>query len=242
MSRHDRLGAPRHTAWCDVALRRRPRRGPRQNTGPREMRSSVGHPPPPRAGRRDPRQAERRRARAAGRQGAQHGERRAQGARLPPDAAVRADARPPRPGRRTCCGTGCAGGTPPPATRCSTPGGRRPSWPSATRVYRSCCSGTRWVGGPRSAPRERRTSPPCARWRRGWTGATRSPSWPGAQSSSPTATASASPIRPSPTRYAAARQVGGRRDLPVRPARRRPLHAHPASATGTGWCGGSCSG
>ena len=41
--------------------------------------------------------------------------------------------------------------------------------------------------------------------------------------------------------YAAARQGGRGRDLPVRPARRRPLHAHAASATGTGWCGGSCS-
>ena len=44
------------------------------------------------------------------------------------------DARPRAAWPSTCCGTGCAGGTPPRATRCSTPGGPRPRWPSGTRA------------------------------------------------------------------------------------------------------------
>ena len=241
MCRHDRLGAPRHPARCDVALKRRPRPGLRQNTGSRGMRSRALTPSP--ASSRSARHPPSHRpscscCTAGSARSTESGERkRLAYRRMLPFARMLArrglavyvlryrvrglERARPRRARRRPVGDGGAGRAAPRRTGRAaraldgrTGRARRGGRGERRRGVRAGAVAGRERPG-RAARRAHRAHRP----RR-----------PGALH------------RPGRVlRLRRARQGGRGGDLPVRPARRRPLHAHPGRATGTRWCGGSCS-
>ena len=231
MSRHDRLVTPRRTAWCDVALSTPTTSGRcGQNTGPREMRSSARHPSPRlepvgRAAARPPPScscctADRPTARESGER------KRLAYRRMLPFARMLAA---PRPGRLHAALPRTAAGTPPPGTRCvDARWAHRPQlaerYPGVPVVLVGHSMGGRAALGAAGAPERRRgvRAGPLARRLRPGRPARRAhrPDRP----RRPRALDRSRPRRtPTPLRAKAARGRG----LPVRPAGRGPLHAHP---------------